>query len=68
MYLFVKGTQVFKDNQPFNSQKGDNNFFSLHVMCKLTGTVSHVSVVANWPLVVEIFISITCQKLSTILK
>ena len=27
MYLCVKKTQVFINNQPFNSQKRDNDFF-----------------------------------------
>ena len=34
MYLCVKGIQVFMNNQPFNSQKGDNDFFPLYVMAK----------------------------------
>ena len=51
-------SHVFINNQPFNSRKGDNDYFSFNVMCNhffalvclLIGTGAQVSDVANGPL------------------
>ena len=59
MHLHVKESQAFMNNQPINSQKGDNDFYLLMLwhnhciaqMCILIGTVSHVSDVAHGPLI-----------------
>ena len=64
LYFCVKEIQIFINIQPFNSEKGDIDFFLLMLwhnrcfvqMCLLIGTVSQMSDVAHGPLISDILI------------